>query len=199
MVEGDPGEEPRAALVDDGACGRSRRPSGAAGAAGSDRGLAVVVVVGVEARVEDELVAGGLRVGAEHARPRRRSSRPSGTARRGGRRRSTRRGRRPRGSPSGRYGVSPWRWATQPQEVRLSNVRAQPMSAPGNSRWRARGPAPLRRESASASRKTTTGRVASLQPEFRAPPAKACSLRDDRAPAASATAPVRSRSRRRRR
>ena len=77
-----------------------------------------------------------------------------------------------RGSPSGRYGVSPWRCATQPQAVRLSNVRAQPTSALGNScRARVR-PAPQPWAGiASASRKTTTGLVAAAQPAFRAPPA----------------------------
>ena len=102
-----------------------------------------MVVVGVEARVEDEVVARRPSRRRRRRRPRRRSSRPSGRGRPGGRRRSRTRGTAPaRGSPSGRYGVSAWRCATQPQAVRLSKVRAQPTSASRELLERAREPRP---------------------------------------------------------
>ena len=99
-----------------------------------------------------------------------------------------------RGSPSGRYGVSVWRCATQPHGVFAENVRAQPTIAPGNSSSARASPAVQPGAgTASESRKTTTSPVAASQPRLRAPPARSGrSLRTTRAPSSSATAAVRS-------
>ena len=73
-----------------------------------------------------------------------------------------------RGWPSGRYGLSTCRCATQPQEVRAENERAPPMIASGYSVTARRTAAPHPGSgTASASRKTTTSVVASAHPRSR--------------------------------
>ena len=109
MVDGDAREEPaQAAFVDD--APRAGDPVGDAPLLAAEVGadLAVVVVVGVESRVEDERVAGPPSfVGPEDAVPRPAVALvPAEGARRGGRPRSRTTGRSRAARRAGRYGVA---------------------------------------------------------------------------------------------
>ena len=154
---------------------RARRRAAAAGARRSAKLVAPVVVAPRRSAGRRRAGSRRERVGAEEGvlaavalvPAQRRASR--GTARQYEETNGT-----SRGSPRGRYGVSTWRCATQPQAVAgakrpgAADDRARELVERARQRRRP-SPAPARRPRRGRRRRR---RVASSQPRFRAPPAK---------------------------